>query len=445
MMVTKDPGDSASEMFPIEAVIPPVENRETDTSNSERAQHLIEALNYYDSVAEIETTIRKFENPSWLKEQEVRLGKNIAYKWRRQKHEKHQLMLENARSEFMQAYTVDELVASGLREDDAQEELDRRYSIFEQAYRGTSQARREKRNQVRAEYERHVGKEGMQQELSDEQQVVESPIFPPENPNAKVSLARALRPEFARLDPADYAGITRDEILKLHPDFLKSSIVGVPSGTRNARHHLDTKDGKRVYTVFVPGEWDTLLRTAPEFVAETASNKVEKSQRKLSPEARDSWASARAEVHATRGYAERMLMHITQDYDVALETLDRFKEASEYNGGLARFGNEANMREQMDFFWDSLVADMLWATRAAHELPPEWEEQAMRTLVKRVYFADTPAMRLACFGMVRDTAEAWVKSRKDHMLAKSFEAIHYADQKEKELGFRVGQSLPLTS
>lgn len=444
-MVNNDPGNSAGELFPLEEVVAPVEGRETDTSNVERAQHLIEALNYFDTVAELESTIRRFNNPVWLKEQQERLGKNIVYKWHRQKQERHQLMLDNARSEFMQAYTIKDVIAPGATEEDAQDELDRRYGIFAGAYRGTSRARHEKRHQVRTEYEQYTGKEGMEQELQDERQIVESPVFPPENPDAKVSLARALRPEFARLAPSDYADISRDEIVRLHPSFLEQSLVGVPSGTRNARHHIDESQHKRVYTVFIPGEWSTLLRTAPQYVAETAFNKVEDAQRKLPREARDSLASSRVEVHTNRDYADRMQAYVAQDLDVALDVLARFKEASDYNGGLARFGNEANMREQIEFFWDSLVADMLWATRIANELTPEWEDQAMRTLVKRVYFASTSADRLACFGMVRDAVETWVTSRKDHMLAKSFEAGDYANKKEQEIGLRVGQVIPVSS
>jgi hypothetical protein len=143
-------------LFPIEAVQPAPENRENDFSSDERVEHLIEALDLYDEVAKIEAEIRKFNNRTWLKEQQETLGKNVTHKWRRQKHEKHQKVLDEAKHAFMQAYPVDFLVEIGLSEQEAVQELDRRYGIFEAAYRGTSQGRHAKREKARNDYQEHL-------------------------------------------------------------------------------------------------------------------------------------------------------------------------------------------------------------------------------------------------------------------------------------------------
>lgn len=146
------PNEQGPGLFPLEAAI----TERGDIETPERAQLMIDALTSFDEIAEIETLLAKFRQPKWLKEQESNLGKNIVYKWRRQQIEKHQLVLDTAKEYFLQAYNSDDLANEGIDVAQIDAEQDRRFTIFETAYRGTSQGRFKKREQAKLEYQNYI-------------------------------------------------------------------------------------------------------------------------------------------------------------------------------------------------------------------------------------------------------------------------------------------------
>lgn len=413
------------------------EQHEGDFSSVERAEHIVAALDAFDREATLMALLRKFNNKQWLDEQQMKLGKSIAYKWRRETHEKHQAAMDAAVAEFRSANPTDTLLADGHSPEEAEAEIARRYENFQAAYRGTSQGRIEKRRQTREEYLQFIRAEQPEEDFAQEERQVEAVSFTPEDPAAKVSLARALRPEFSRLDPADYADIDPNIITKLTPAFLRSSLMNASPRTQNARWRTDEKRG-RVYTVFVPGEWKTLLRSDPSYLADAAFNRSEETQHKLPPEERDMDAPQRAVIGSNRRQAEAMRVHIEEQLDVSLAVIARFKEAAQYNGGLARFGNEANMRVQLEHFWDGIVGDMVWVTRIVRKWSTQQEDHALRALKYAVHFAPDHKTRLSRMVALASVGEEWLQARKDHMQAKALEAEYYANQQEERRNNAAG-------
>jgi hypothetical protein len=426
-MHTPENPDDSETLFAID--LP--ERHEGDFSSVERAEHIVAALDAFDREATLMALLRKFNNKNWLEEQQAKLGKNVAYKWRRQTHEKHQEAIDVSMAEFRLANPVNELLENGLTQDEAEAEVGRRYENFQVTYRGTSQGRIEKRRRVREEYLRFIRGEQPEEDFAHEERQVEATEFVRENPEAKVSLARALRPEFSHLNPADYADIDPGTINWLTPAYLRSALMNVSPRTQNARWRTDEKQG-RVYTVFVPGEWKTLLRSDPSYLADAAFNRSEDTQRKLPPEERDPDAPQRARIASNRQQAVAMRAHIEEDLDVSLAVVARFKEAAQYNGGLARFGNEANMQVQLDYFWDSIVGDMVWVTRIVRKWSPEQEDYAFRALKNAVHFAPDHNTRLKRLVALVNVGEEWLQARKDHMQSQALEAEYYANQQEEK-------------
>jgi hypothetical protein len=407
------------------------EQHEGDFSSVERAEHIVAALDAFDQEATLMALLRKFNNKDWLTAQQAKLGKNVTYKWRRETHEKHQDAMDASRAEFRLANPFDTLLAQGLSQEEAEAEIDRRYDSFQGAYRGTSQGRIAKRDEVRQEYLQFIHGNKPEEDLTEEELRVEAREFLPEQPNAKVSLARALRPEFNHLDRTDFADIDPGTLNWLTPALLRETLMNVSARTQNARWRTDEEQG-RVYTVFIPGEWKTLLRSDPAYLADAAFNASEDAQRKLPPTERDLDAPQRAKIGSNRRQAEAMRTHIEEDLDVSLAVIARFKEAAQYNGGLARFGNEANMRVQLDYFWNTIVGDMLWVTRIVRKWSPEQEDYAMRALKYAVHLAPDHRTRMQRMIALGSVGEEWLQGRKDHMLSQALEAEYYADQQEEK-------------
>jgi hypothetical protein len=167
-------------------------------------------------------------------------------------------------------------------------------------------------------------------------------------------------------------------------------------------------------------------------LADAAFNRSEDTQRKLPPEERDPDAPQRARIASNRQQAVAMRAHIEEDLDVSLAVVARFKEAAQYNGGLARFGNEANMQVQLDYFWDSIVGDMVWVTRIVRKWSPEQEDYAFRALKNAVHFAPDHNTRLKRLVALVNVGEEWLQARKDHMQSQALEAEYYANQQEEK-------------
>lgn len=199
-MVEK-PQEQFEGLFLIGEALPTAERG--DMSSVERMEYLVEALDLYDKVADIEATIRKFNSPQWGREQEEKNGKPGVYIWRRRLNEQHQETLDTSRQKFFQCYTPEERETFGKDEQEIAAELDRRYEIFQSAYRGTSQARHKKREEARQNYRLHI-EAGQETIETDNVDISETAAKAGE-----VAIKGTLEPELAK---------TRDKLIGLRDD-----------------------------------------------------------------------------------------------------------------------------------------------------------------------------------------------------------------------------------
>lgn len=148
------PQEQLEGLFPIGEALPVAERG--DLNSAEKMQRIIDALDFFDSVAEKRILIGRFNNAKWRREQEKELGKPGVYIWRRRLNEEHQEALDNAKQSFLQVYSSNEKATMGDNEQEITSELEHRYGIFESAYRGTTQGRFKKREEVRQVYRMHI-------------------------------------------------------------------------------------------------------------------------------------------------------------------------------------------------------------------------------------------------------------------------------------------------
>lgn len=233
--------DQPEELFSFTESLPTYPDRETDFSTTDRLENLIQTLDTFDKLAEVENLLSRFRNQKWFAEQEQSLGKNIVYKWRRQKYEEHQELADTAKQMFLKAYPPSPL-EDGHDETAAQAESDRLYGIFEQAYRGTSHGRFKKRAQTRAEYQAYID-EKTAETVEEPNSVVSTETVQAVGANA---LQHVLEPELAR---------TKDKLIGLRDDSRAGFLPTTHTEKNQAFELLDymsTKEGptKRLYEIF---------------------------------------------------------------------------------------------------------------------------------------------------------------------------------------------------
>lgn len=118
-----------------------------------------------------------------------------------------------------------------------------------------------------------------------------------------------------------------------------------------------------------------------------------------------------------------------------LELIHRFQEASDHSG-LARLGNEGNMREQLEFFFQFVVGDMLWAVAKVqnyqarrHGQVPVWvpddEIKAPKAVRKAIFMVNDPQIGRKNFRLLLDVAEIWLQAKLECSQSKDREIDAY--------------------
>jgi hypothetical protein len=173
-----------------------------------------------------------------------------------------------------------------------------------------------------------------------------------------------------------------------------------------------------------------MLRSSADHRADIAVNKSKDTQRALhqSGASYDADAPRRAGIHILENDEAKMTAYQTNIVEPTLKLIDRFEEASKYNGNLLRFGNEANMRIQLDFLWNEAVDEMLWTVADVNG----WDEEEERTnrlaLEKAVFGLDDNAARLKNFGLVLGAVKTWYSHVGEYIAYKQAEVERYYDK-----------------
>lgn len=426
------------ELFTRIGLVPTVEASGTELAVSipERAAHFIEALNHLDAAVLVEGDIAMYRDEAWRSSEVKRYGASVVYGMQGRKYQRHREILDAVRGEFDAAYGLHIIRASILHgplsgEEKAEQlalvqtDVDAQYQDFEQRYRGSSDMRMNKRY----EFGQHFRRQLMGQMAVEESVVSRAEVDPkPLQPNSKISLSRALRPsflyEFLGRHEADYDAISDMDMRRVHPKFLRPALINVKANTKNAlAQYGDRGQAGKIYTVFTPYEQPNLLRTDSHYPAQVAENRSETTQHELPIDEHDPDAPRRARIHINERIDVWMQDYVANRIDPSLNLIERLREASQYNGNLARFGNVQNMQTQLQYFWDNIVGDMLWAVRVSTKQNRIWEEDRRLALEKAVYFAGTSKGSLDNLGLVLDVAEEWLNAKRAYIMGRSAE-IH---------------------
>ncbi|HVW23079.1 MAG TPA: hypothetical protein VHB51_01145 [Candidatus Saccharimonadales bacterium] len=396
---------------------------ELDPAAREReiAAHLSAALSYYDTLHLDEGLIRIAENPQWRESLAKRYGRNTdkVIQGRRQRRDEN---LESARAEFWAAYRLQNPDADEATEQAA-------YEQFETTFRGESEARRQKRADRQAIYNAKLQPQS-EAELLVPGVVQEERVRPQFNPQARISLARALRADYQGIQPEDYADISFELTRSMHPTTLLSYLVGVRRHSKNSLRYF-TEDRRWRSITFTPGEWDMVLRSSAQKYADASENRTE-NKRRADLEARkhveslgeyeiDEDAPRRSGIHTIKTIEAKMSAYRTNILERQLDMVRRFQEASNHPG-LARFGNESNMRQQLEFFLTFVVGDMIWAAAKVNKWNVKEEAARERAIRKAIFLPSSPETGRNNFRMLVDAAETWLQSK-----------LEYCDSKEAEI------------
>lgn len=408
---------------PAAEALPPNIELTPEQREQQTAAHLSAVLGYYDTLLLDEGFLRMAGNPQWFKALKARYGKNTE-RLIQGRADRHKENLDNAKREFFAAYRVSHPAES---EEDAKLGVEEAYRLYEGEFRGESPARKEKRRVQQQAYEATLSGEAAADAFTPSQLSPER-MMPTIDPKARNSLARAIRPEYFGYTQDSFEDVSWGDMVRTHPASLLKSLVNVGGRSKNSLGYIPDGQRHSIRVTFTPAEWKMVLRSGADQYAVAGENTAEtkrRTQQETVPNLEDDEdAPRRAGIHTIKTKRDMMQLFTDNVLERQLDLVHRFQEASDHPG-LARFGNEANMRQQLEFLLTFVVGDMLWAVGKVQKWSREEEERAQKAVRKAVFMTGEPAIGRKNFRLLIDTAETWIKSRLDYCNSKDAEIDKY--------------------
>lgn len=227
--------------------------------------------------------------------------------------------------------------------------------------------------------------------------VIEQSLFPAERSRhaldfeSKNALARALTPEYANLNPDDYADITYGMVEYVTPTKFAPHLIDVPRPTRddsqpNVISYYAGRSQGEIYIAVTPEEAKLIprgvgaIRRAARIATAAKVTTAYPTDQDLAREERSGQHVHEQKLEVLRAFRDNVYMPQG-------ELLDKFIEASQgRHFGLARFGSEAGMRQAMATLQTQIFGDMIRAYGRQRHLGETMTKQVERALTVSFYF-----------------------------------------------------------
>lgn len=273
--------------------------------------------------------------------------------------------------------------------------------------------------------------------LGDVQGAFEAMPVPnqPVRVEARNALARALRPDFVGINPEEYLDVT-DEMLDLAaPEALKTSLIGVRAKSSEAIEsivlHPETRKVDKIYIAVTPTEYGLMSGSIQHLGERAVALSQKKRQRPDVRSAVDDAAAVRAGIHAVSNRAIATQRYLDNALKNQNELIARFQEAAKYPG-LARFGSEGAMREQLTYLRTYVFGGMLTTIGNQRDWNSTQQMNALKAINARLFLDRANNRHLVNFKGMLDLAAEWNGHKLAIIASRQWEAKKYIKKHEPD-------------
>ena len=253
-----------------------------------------------------------------------------------------------------------------------------------------------------------------------------SPNFPAVQVDARNALARALRPEFVGINPQDYLDVTDEHLDLAAPELLRQSLIGVAPGSPDAVAYRVSRQ-ELLYVAVTPTEFGLMSGSVLALGQRAVAGSQRKRQRIGKRNPVDDAAAERAGVHAvmnravaSSNYLENVL--VKQDKLIA-----QFQEAARYPG-LARFGSEGVMREELTNLRTFVFGSLLTAIGNQRQWTAAQQQRAQKAVDARIFLDRHKNNHINNFKGMLDLASEWTGYKRAVIATRLWESKKYIQQ-----------------
>lgn len=246
---------------------------------------------------------------------------------------------------------------------------------------------------------------------------------------ARNALARALRPDFVGLNPLDFVDVT-DQMLDLAaPEALRTSLIDVRPHSSEAVKSYDWATKKDIYIAVTPFEYGLMSGSIQHLGERAVAGSQNKRQRLGTRNIADDAAAVRAGIHAVTGRAEKTQEYLNNALIKQNLLIAKFQEASKYPG-LARFGNEGKMREELTYLRNFVFGGMITTIGNQRNWNSNNQIYAQKAINARLFLDRQQNRHIDYFKSLLDLAAEWNGHKMAIIATRQWEAKKYVKKHE---------------
>lgn len=246
---------------------------------------------------------------------------------------------------------------------------------------------------------------------------------------ARNALARALRPDFVGIKTEDYLDVTDEHLDLAAPEVLRLSLIGVKPHSSEAVAYWNPEADSWTHIAVTPTEFGLLSGSIKHLGERAVAGSLRKRQGPNVRSAVDSAAAVRAGLHAVTGRATATQMYLDNDLKKQNVLIKRFQEAARHPG-LARFGSEGTMREQLTYLRTFVFGGMITTIGNQRDWNSSQQIRAQKAINARMFLERTNNQHIENFKGMLDLAAEWNGYKQAIIATRQWEAQKYINQHE---------------
>lgn len=251
----------------------------------------------------------------------------------------------------------------------------------------------------------------------------------PYSPTARNALARALRPGFVGLKLEDYLDVTDEHLDLATPEALKSSLIGVEPHSSEAVAYWNPEAESWTYIAVTPTEFGLLSGSIKHLGERAVAGSQKKRQRPNVRSSVDNAAAVRAGLHAVTNRATATQLYLDNDLRKQNHLIKKFQEAARYPG-LARFGSEGTMREQLAYLRTYVFGGMITTIGNQRDWNSTQQIRAQKAINARLFLDRSNNRHIENFKGMLDLAAEWNSYKQAIIATRQWQVQKYIKQHE---------------
>jgi hypothetical protein len=247
--------------------------------------------------------------------------------------------------------------------------------------------------------------------------------FLPVDPDARISLAHALRPDFVGIRPEDFADVSDEQIRLASAEKLSKSVVDVGRDKHGALGYVNPQNRRLVFVATTPHEFG-ILAGSVQMLGERAISRSENIRRTDSGLTRTDMAAARrAGVHSVEGRLGVIEKYVENELKPEMQLISRFLKESTHPM-YSELPSEGAMRTQLASVLEVVFGNLLEAAGRTRQWNPDQRRRARRAVDASVVLDRGNNNHIENFKHLLELAE----TRDGYLLAIARTKMHQAQQ-----------------